>query len=472
MSPTDLIPLLPILTLAVFAVIGILIIAFRRDHRAAMLLTAGGFALALGSAFFAHPTQPRQITPLFIADSYASFYSALILITGLIITLLSYNYLRSFSDHQEEYYVLLLLAGLGALILVMSDHFASFFLGLETLSVSLYTLIAYPHFQKHRIEASIKYLILAEATAAFMLFGMALVYSVEGTLSFAKLSVDPRDSTILLAGWGLLTVGIGFKLALVPFHFWTPDVYQGAPAPVTALIATVSKGAVFALMLRYFTRVNFYDNTNLWQMFALIAILSMLFGNLLALFQKNLKRILAYSSISHLGYLMVAFLASGAFAPQAVAFYFVAYFITTLCAFGVITLLSSYEKEMEDLAEYRGLYKRHPRLAIILGIAMLSLAGLPPTAGLVGKIYLAGAGVSDGLWALLIVLVISSIIGVFYYMRVLYVLFRAPAEEKPRLQISQFGRAILLFLLVLLVGLGLYPAPLMKLVTLAVTGLR
>ncbi len=478
MNTTDIIPLLPLIVLAAFSLVVMLAVAFFRSYRLSVFLTLLGLAAALVTLPFTYANQSHQVTPLMIIDGPAVFYMGLIFAASFVVVLLSTRYIESYRGLREEYYVLLMFASLGSAVLVASDHFASFFLGLETLSVALYALIAYPHLVRHRIEAGIKYLILAGATSAFMLFGMALIYTVLGTLEFSELVTAevPADLTrLLFVGWGLLIVGIGFKLALVPFHLWTPDVYQGAPAPVTGFIASVSKGGMFALMLRYFNLVSIHETTTVWSVFAIIAILSMLAGNILALLQNNVKRILAYSSISHLGYLMVAFLASGSFSQQAVAFYLVAYFTTTLSAFGVVTLLSNPENETEELDEYMALFWRRPWLALIFMIALISLAGIPPSIGLVGKIFLAAAGVQSSLWLLLIVLVGASVIGVFYYMRVVITMFRRTEEELPEFTLTPAPLAnvegvVLTALSVLVVGLGLYPVPVLTIISKLISG--
>jgi NADH-quinone oxidoreductase subunit N len=272
-------------------------------------------------------------------------------------------------------------------------------------------------------------------------------------------------SEVLFAGWGLVLVGIGFKLAVVPFHLWTPDVYQGAPAPVTAYVATVSKGAVFALLVRLFVPEGIHREMPLVLVFSLLAVASMLIGNLLALLQNNVKRILAYSSIAHLGYLLVAFLASGERALMAVAFYLAAYFVTTLGAFGVVTVLSSGVKEAERIADYRGLFWRQPWLAGLLTAALLSLAGVPLTAGFIGKFYLVLAGIDATLWNLVFVLVVSSAIGLFYYLRIVVALYMEPVASAPAIQrpsLSFSGGAALAIVTVLLIGLGIYPDALIR----------
>jgi NADH-quinone oxidoreductase subunit N len=326
----------------------------------------------------------------------------------------------------------------------------------------------------------LKYLVLAGATSSILLFGIALIYPVTGTMDFSQMSLTaaqtPTFQVILLIGWGMLLVGLGFKLSLVPFQLWAPDVYEGAPLPITTLIATISKGSVFALMLRYFTQVPIYEIGPLWTVFAVIAIASMLYGNILALIQNNLKRILAYSSIAHLGYMLVAFLASGSLVNEVIAFYLAVYFISSLVAFGVMTLLSRYDSEMEEVADYTGLFWRHRWLAVLLATSMFSLAGIPPFAGAIGKIFLTAAGVQSDLWLLLIVLVVSSIIGVFYYIRVALTVFRKRPEEvverAPKLTAVQGGEYLVMAVLfLLLIGFGLYPTPLLGTISQLMSGL-
>lgn len=460
MSAPDLIALLPLLIVAATTILAMLLIAFYRHHGATAGLTVAGLLLALGSLSLAPPHIPRVVTPLLVVDGYALFFLGLVLATTAVVTALSYRYLEPATENREEYYLLLLMGALGAGVLVAARHFVSFFVGLELLSVSLYALIAYTRAQEQRIEAGLKYLILAGTASAFLLFGLALIYAEQGQLVFEDITLsDP--SLFLLSGLGLLTVGIAFKLALAPFHLWTPDVYQGAPAPVTAFIATVSKGAVFALLFRFFEGVRIYDQQALLVTFGAIAVLSMLAGNLLALVQDNVKRILAYSSIAHLGYLTIAFLVGGDLGRTAAAFYLAIYFVTTLAAFGVVTWLSTAEEEAEALEDYRGLFRRSPHLAGIFTVAILSLAGIPPTAGLISKVYVAMAGVSVSLWLPLLVLVAGSVAGVFYYMRIVITMWRDPAGEEEALTFTAAGAPAGYFILngltLALLALGVYP---------------
>jgi NADH-quinone oxidoreductase subunit N len=270
---------------------------------------------------------------------------------------------------------------------------------------------------------------------------------------------------LVLAGLTFIVTGIGFKLGVVPFHLWTPDVYEGAPAPVTAFIATISKGAIFALLLRYFYTIGAQHFRAVFVLFAIIAIASMLIGNLMALLQNNVKRILAYSSIAHMGYLLVAFEASGGMASEAVAFYLVAYFITTVGAFGVVTILSAEERDADTLEDYAGLFWRRPVLASIFTLMVLSLAGIPVTAGFLAKFYVVTAGASAGIWALILILVISSVIGLFYYLRIVATLYARRPEAAPHAEPHSIaGRYVLLALTILLIWFGVYPAPLLKVI--------
>ncbi len=469
MTAQDFLSLLPLLIVSMTIVVGMLAIAFHRSHRLTFWISIIGLALALISLPYAATFSPRLITPLFAWDNFAIFYTGLVLAGGLVVTAISFGYLERTAEKKDEYYLLVLLATLGSAVLVISNHFVSFFLGTELLGLALYPLIAFTPSQRHRVEAGIKYLILVGATSAILLFGMALIYAGSGTMQFDQMSSIVSSSaggSLTVIGLGLLIAGISFDLALVPFHMWTPDVYQAAPAPITGFIATVSKGGMFALMLRFFSHVAIINGGILWNEFALIAIASMLVGNILAIVQSNVKRMLAYSSIAHLGYIMVGFLAGTPLSsPSAVGFYWVIYFITTLLAFGVIAMISDPLNEVDDLEAYRGLYWRRSQPAVLFLLALLSLAGLPPVGGLVGKVYLVAVGVQATIWLLLAALVIGSVIGIFYYMRVALSMFRKPELELNAARGGMVTRFVLILLGGLIVVLGIFPASLIEFVS-------
>ncbi len=478
MKAGDLLTISPLIALTLASVVVMLAAAFRRSHTLAFGLTLGGLAATFGLLFVAAGRAGRVVTPLIEMDAYALFFIGLLTVATAVVAVLSWGYLPRLRVHPEEYYVLLLTATLGGAVLVASTQFASLFLGIEILSVSLYALIVYPIHRPDAVEAAVKYLVLAGATSAFLVFGMALIYAESGTMTAAGvadlvLAGLGGDRIVLTVGLVMLLVGIGFKLAVVPFHMWTPDVYQGAPAPVVAYVATVSKGAVFALLLRYLLPVGLDQATTLFLALAAVAVASMLAGNLLALRQDNVKRLLAYSSIAHLGYLLVAFLATGERAGIAAAFYLVAYFATTLTAFGVVTVLSPADRDADTIADYRGLGSRRPGLAAIFAVSLFSLAGMPLTVGFIGKFTIVAAGAGAALWALVIVLVLTSTIGLYYYTRLIVAVYvwRPEAEASGAATGAAAAVAVLAALTGFMLVFGVYPAPLLRLVEHAVSTL-
>jgi len=473
------IALLPLLITSATLVLVMLAIAWKRHHSWTFGLSVLGLNLALLSLLPALEVTPLEVTPLLLVDNFACYYMALVLASTLACVTLIHAYLggesgKGYPGNREELYLLMLLAAAGGLVLVSAQHLAGLFIGLELLSVPTYGLIAYAFFNKRSLEAGIKYMVLSAAGSTFLLFGMALLYGESGSLSFAgigaKLAADGLPSMLAQIGIGMMLVGLAFKLSLVPFHLWTPDVYEGAPAPVAAFLATASKVAVFAVLLRLYQISPATSGGWLNELLTVIAIASILFGNLLALLQNNLKRLLGYSSIAHFGYLLVALIASKGLAVEAVGVYLATYVLTSLGAFGVITLMSTpYNgRDCDALYEYRGLFWRRPYLTAVLTVMMLSLAGIPLTAGFIGKFYVVAAGVQAQLWWLLGALVLGSAIGVFYYLRVMVTLFMV----EPNLRrhdadmhwAQHAGGMMLLFVALLAFFLGVYPQPLLELV--------
>ncbi len=473
------IALLPLLITGATAIAVMLAIAWQRNHGLSFVVTSVGLTLALVSIVPALRVAPLDVTPLLRLDTFAYFYSAVVLVATLACVTLAHAYLGEkagadgFPGNREELYLLMALSAAGGLVLVSAQHLAGFFIGLELLSVPVYGLVAYAFFNKRSLEAGIKYMVLSAAASAFLLFGMALLYAESGSLSFSGLgaSLAVQGSSLLVqAGIGMMLIGLGFKLSLAPFHLWTPDVYEGAPAPVATFLATVSKVAVFAVLLRLYQLSPATSGGWLNDALSLIAIASILIGNLLALNQSNLKRLLGYSSIAHFGYLLVALIASKGLAVEAIGVYLVTYVLTTLGAFGVITLMSSpfQGRDADALYEYRGLFWRRPYLTAVLTVMMLSLAGIPLTAGFIGKFYVIASGVESQLWWLLGALIIGSAVGLFYYLRVMVTLYLVePGMRRHDAPINWGQRAggmMLLAIAVLAFFLGVYPQPLLELV--------
>jgi NADH-quinone oxidoreductase subunit N len=339
----------------------------------------------------------------------------------------------------------------------------------------LFVLVGYALGQSRSLEAATKYLVLSGVSSALLLMGMALIYSECGQLSFSGIEQYLAEQEIfnamVLTGIVFIVAGVGFKLSLAPFHMWTPDVYEGAPAPVTAFIATVSKGAVFLLLLRFFLSGGGYSYVSMMTVITVMSVMSILLGNVLALLQDNVKRMLAYSSIAHMGYLLIAFIAGGGiesdFVVESVIFYLVAYFMTTLGAFGVVSLLSTPQSEAVELSSYRGLFWRRPGLATVFTFMLLSLAGIPLTAGFIGKFYIFAVGADAQLWGMLLVLIIGSGLGLYYYLRVIVVM--SISQESGNYAgreavLARMSSAVLVLLTLLLVWLGVDPIHLMNLI--------
>lgn len=466
----DLLLLAPLLLSAATAVAVMLAIAFKRHHPTAALIAALGMGAALASAVWLIPGDAAgAVTGLVFVDDIALLFMALTALTTLGCVLLLAAYLDGYPGLREEAYILLCVAATGAMVLMASAHLAAVFIGLELLSVPLYGLIAYTRNHRPALEAGIKYLVLSATASAVSLFGIALLYADSGTLSLLALGERAPDSPLVLLGTGLLLVGIAFKLSLAPLHLWTPDVYQGAPAPVGAFLATVAKVAVFVLLLRLLVAIPPALTANFQQLFLGLALLSILVGNLLALTQTNLKRLLGYSSIAHFGYLLLAVVAKVPAGLEAILVYLVVYTTATLGAFAVLAALSraGNERDLDRIEDLRGLFWRRPAMAAIFVLTMLSLAGIPMTAGFIGKFTLFAVGVQAKLWLLLAVMLIGSAIGVFYYLRVAVALFRRVEGASPPEPggVAHWASGLVMAASgALTLGLGLYPQPVFDLV--------
>ncbi|MDP1665002.1 MAG: NADH-quinone oxidoreductase subunit N [Methylobacter sp.] len=472
MNINQLIALAPVITLAGTAIAVMLGIAVRRNFMLSFGIAAAGIIMSLVALGVAWRKSPVQVTLLIRMDAYALFSMALLLSAGLAVLGFCYDYFKEREGENEELPLLLLTALLGGAVLVGSSHFASFFIGLEILSISLFVLVGYPLNQTRPLEAAIKYLVLSGVSSAFLLMGMALIYAQCGELYFSGIGryiASRQDMNVMvLSGTLLIVAGLGFKLSLIPFHLWTPDVYEGASAPITAFIATVSKGAVFALLLRYFVSTDSYAYTPLLNVFSVIAGLSILGGNLLALLQNNVKRLLAYSSIAHMGYLLVAFIAGGRISSvlvvESVTFYLLVYFITTIGAFGVVSVLSTPQTEADEMSFYRGLFWRRPWLAAVFTLMLLSLAGIPLTAGFIGKFYIFISAADGRLWGLLLAIIVGSGLGLYYYLRIIVVMSMSVEASTIKPAQGWISTATLAVLTVLLVGFGIYPGLLVNVI--------
>jgi NADH-quinone oxidoreductase subunit N len=380
-------------------------------------------------------------------DPYSWFCNLLLLIAAGVTILTSLRYLSDEGNDIYEYFVLLLFATAGMMFMVSANHFLVIFVGLETLSIAIYVMAGMmPDNQKSR-EAGLKYLLLGAFSSGIFLYGAALLYGSAGTLSLpgiAKYLQTNPTGPMAAVGMGMLLVGFSFKVAAAPFHMWTPDVYDGAPSPLTGYMSVAVKAAAFAVFVRVFFAALPTLQVDWVQILWVLAALTMIVGNVVALVQDNIKRMLAYSSIAHAGYIMVGMVAGKELGASAILYYLLAYTFTNLGAFAVVALVGRKGEANINIDDYRGLANSHPLLALVMSIFLFSLAGIPPTAGFVGKFAIFGAAVSAGYIWLVIIGVLTSAASVFYYFRVVMKMYMEAPEKEPAS--LSFGPAMLLAL--------------------------
>ena len=409
----------------------------RRKEWLAGLSVVGLVAVIVISLFMLPGRTEELYGGLMVVDGFGLFFKIFFLVIGIAIIALSVEYGRDRLQHRGEFYGLLLFSILGMNLMAMSRELLTAYISLELLSFSLYVLVAYGLREARSNEAGIKYIIIGALSSAVMLYGLSNVYAALGTTYFADIAVELASpatvSPVLWVGVALLVAGLGFKLSAVPFHMWAPDTYEGAPLPVTAYLVIGSKAAAFALTLRLFAEAvaPAADRWGEWQLvIAILAALTMLLGNLVALAQSNLKRLMAYSSIGHVGYALagVAVLGSDfALAAKAVIFYLVVYAVTNLVVFAGITAYYNREGK-DDIADLGGLADRQPFLAAVIAIGLFSLAGLPIFGGFTAKFYLFAAVADGGFLWLAGVAVFSSLVSLYYYLQVLRQMYIEPAR--------------------------------------------
>ena len=426
---------------------------------AAALVVTGLLTLwARGEA----PAEPI-LAGMFILDGYALFWKLLFLAATLLTVMLSSRYVETGKYRPGEYYSLLLLATTGMLLMASGFNLLSIWISLELMALSSYILAGYFKRERKSIEAAMKYFILGAFSSGILLYGISLLYGAAGTLQLDKMaeSLAGADGGLLVPlGWMLMAVGLFFKVAAVPFHVWTPDVYVGAPTPVTAFLAAASKTASFAILIRIFYQ-GLAPLAPDWQIVvAFVAVASMIWGNLAALTQQNVKRMLAYSSIAHAGYILMGVLAFNDSGLWAVMFYLLAYTVITLGAFGTVILLERKEYAGETYADYAGLARRAPLLAAMMLVFMLALTGIPPTGGFFGKFYLFAAVVETGWTWVALIGVLTSAISLYYYMGIVVNMYLKDSERTTPMPLSAPGLVTAIMVCaVITVLLGLLPGP-------------
>ena len=466
----DLLPVLPeIFVLLMLCVILILDLFLADDLRfisyGLTLLTLAGAAAITASTFSATPV--LAFSNMFVDDALSDTLK--LMLYGVVGTVLIYSrgYIQARGLYRGEFFVLVLFAMLGMMVMISGSHFLTLYLGLELLSLSLYALVALQRDSKVATEAAMKYFVLGALASGMLLYGMSMIYGATGSLEVAKVAATLPNldhlNTVLVFGLVFVIAGLAFKLGVVPFHMWLPDVYQGAPTAVTLFIGSAPKIAAFAFVMRLLID-GLGGLVADWQpMLALMALLSMAIGNITAIAQTNIKRMLAYSTISHMGFLLLGFLAGSENGYSSAMFYVVVYVLMSLAGFGMILLLSRAGFEADQLEDFKGLNRRSPWYAFLMLLVMVSMAGIPPTVGFYAKLSVLQAALQAGYLWLVVAAVLLSVIGAFYYLRIVKLMyFDEPTDTAP-IQAHADMSVLLSVNALAILALGILPQPLMAL---------
>jgi len=447
----------------------ILLIGYLRNlDKLATSIAFVGLVLSLVLAIGQWDHQESGFFGMITCDNFGVAFKMIFVVTSILTLFIAHRFLSAKGIDRPEFYALLLISTMGMMVMATTTDLVVMFLGLEIMSVPLYVMAGFARRSLESNEAGIKYFIMGAFASAFLLMGIAFVFGASGTTDLRRIIADfhfiaSQFQLYMYSGVAFILIGFGFKVAAVPFHSWVPDVYQGAPTPVTAFFSVGPKAAGFAVLLRIFS-FGFAEMNMLSSLFWVLAVLTMSVGNILALRQNNVKRMLAYSSIAHAGYIMIALAVGGADATSAAIFYLVAYAMFNLGGFAVITLLETRSGCKSDFSELAGLSKSSPYLSAVLALFMFSLAGFPPTVGFFGKFYIFSAAVKAGFIWLTVIGVMNSFLSVYYYLRVVKVscLDRFEGTYMP----VMYSPAMMLALVITVVGtlgLGLFPQRLLEL---------
>jgi NADH-quinone oxidoreductase subunit N len=461
----DLSQIAPIVALTVFLLFAIVVdLALPKDRRgdAVAMVAAVGYVLALATAFYRwnYGSNGPAYSGFATGDKFALFFEMLFAILGILTLAVAHSYLRRRRFVAGEFHVLILAAVIGMMVLASATSLVTVFLGLELLSIALYIVCGYARGETKSQEAAVKYLLVGGFASAFVLYGMALIYGATGTTLIPDIAKTLQASTstnpLTLLGIVLMGVGFAFKISAAPFHMWTPDVYEGAPIPVTAFMSVGTKAAGFAMIIRVFAG-GLPHLAPEWQvLLAFVAATSMIVGNLMAIAQSSLKRLLAYSGVAQAGYVLIGVIAGGQSGLAAVLFYLFVYMFMNFGAFAVVTMLAGPEGDRDRLSDLDGLYRRSPLMAILMTVFMLSLAGFPPFVGFFGKLFLFTAGVSAGYTWLVVLAVLMSVVSVYYYVRVLIPVWSS-SDRTDKLESSVSSTMAIVLSGALSLVLGLYP---------------
>jgi NADH-quinone oxidoreductase subunit N len=488
MSTINLSAVLPEMIVACAAFLILLLQSFNdtrlRDYYGYLSLV--GIVAAMAVVFsepgsFVMRSVEYSFSGMWVVDNYARFFKLIFLLGTALTILISVKYVRDESIDHGEFFALILFATLGMMIMASAAELITVFLGIELMSISLYVLAGYTRTRQISNEAALKYFLLGSFATGFLLYGIALIYGSAGTTEIKAIATFMATSglkaPLMVMGMALLVVGFGFKTAVVPFHMWAPDVYTGAPAPITAFMSAGPKAAAFAAFVRIFMEALPSLQGEWTVLLWIMAVLTMTVGNVIALVQENIKRMLAYSSIAHAGYVLVAFLAAGEVGLSSILYYMLTYTFMNIGAFALITALSGKNEERVLVKDYKGFGYKYPFAAIMLSLFLFSLAGIPPTGGFMGKFYIFSAAIKEGYIGLTIIGVINSVVSVYYYLRVTVAMYMEPpaALVVGDEAVSIYSPALVAAIFISAYGvlsLGLFPSAYITLVQQSFLGLH
>jgi NADH-quinone oxidoreductase subunit N len=473
MSLQEFVPLIPEIFLAV-AGFALLLAGVPLGRRGIRTVTAAAVASLAVTAilviWFARPASEPELVlgGMLAVDSLAVFIKLLVLAASAVSLLMAAGFLERSGYGGGEFSALVLFATTGMFIMASGANLVSLYVGLELMALSVYVLVGYFKLEVKSNEGAVKYFVLGALSSGILLYGISLIYGTTGSLDLEtirqRLTAVPSDNLTLLLGIVLVSFGMLFKVAAVPFHVWTPDAYEGAPTPVTAFMSVGPKAAAFAMFLRLFI-IAFQPEVDTWRTILwLAAAATMIYGNVAALSQDNVKRMLAYSSIAHAGYALMGLVAASSAGLWSVLMYMLVYTFMNLGAFGIVILLESKGYAGETVTDYAGLVQRHPGAAALMLWFMLALAGIPPTAGFMGKLYIFAAAVEAGYVWLTVIAVLMSAVSLYYYFRIVVQMFmKDGSEAEPATVIGdRWAEAMIALCAVVTLAVGVYPGPVVE----------
>ncbi|WP_343183206.1 NADH-quinone oxidoreductase subunit N [Buchnera aphidicola (Neophyllaphis podocarpi)] len=468
---SEFISFLPLLVLLFTVILLIIFISFYRHHLSVLIISILGLSVS-GLSLFLIDFNFLYINKFILFDRSTIFYTSLLIFTSITVCFASYNWLSKHNLNSEEFYILLLISILGCMILILSNHMITFFLSMELMSLPIFGLIGYVVNNKYSLNSSIKYIILSSVSSSFLLFGIAILYALFGNLNFIILGNILNDITlsehiIFLLSILMILVSISLKLSLFPFHLWTKDIFEGLSLPVSFYISTLVKFSVLIAFLRLLFCIPLYYNREIFYLLYFFAFFSIIIGNIMALFENSIQKIIGYSSISHVGYAISIFISLKNFdlALETIGIYFISYILSSIGFFTIINHISNIYKIPSEnyLSYYRGLFWKHPILSLCVTFMVFSLLGIPLTVGFIGKFYILMLIINSKFYFLILSVIVGSVLSLYYYLRII-INFYLPIPEsgqinnyKHNMKLFSFNNLLLFFLFLIIFVFGIYP---------------